>query len=118
MSELRQLLEDAATRGVPVGADAVYARASRQSSSSRAGDTGTGRRHRAAALVGAGVAAAFAVLLLVPNDPIAPNPSPIHRPRAVAEQDGTTDVTFVNGATGQVLPSQLGIGWVGGAWPL
>jgi hypothetical protein len=115
MSDLRTLLEQAAERGTPVGPDAIYARALRQSatlpSPTRA------RRYARAAAVWA-TAAALVVVVLIRSAGGAPSPPPAHTEIMAAPRGTPAHLAVTDQATGSLVLTPLGIGWVGNSWPL
>jgi hypothetical protein len=115
MSDLQALLEEVAARGTPVGADVLYERALRQSAALPSGS----RTHRYATAVAVWAAvAALVVVVLIRSA----GGTPLERPRArteiAAAAEGTPPRLVVRDqSTGRLVPSPIGIGWVGNSWP-
>jgi hypothetical protein len=115
MSDLRTLLEQVAERGTPVGPDALYARALRQSAPlhtpSRA------RRYATAAAVWA-AAAALVVVVIIRSAGGTTLQLPQAQPGiAAAPRAAPAHLTVTDQSTGRLVFNPLGIGWVGNSWP-
>ena len=114
MSDLRALLEDVAERGTPVGPDALYERALRQSAVLRS--PSRAQRYATAAAV---LAAAAAILLLVLIRSASGTPFPPAQTEIAAVPATTpSDLAVKDQSTGRLVFSPIGIGWVGTSWPL
>ena len=118
MSDLRALLEQAAERGTPVGPDALYARALRQSAPLRT--PSRARRYATAAAVWAAVAAlvVLATLVIRSADGTRLQLPQAHAEIAAAPEGTPADFVVKDQSTGRLVRSPIGIGWVGTSWPL